>query len=343
LGLSLPRMAAAPHRRPVTQALAAWTRRPTTAVARLAGRELLLLSSRDLLNAAKEEDAVLVAFAAPSASAMAGIAHAARDCDAPLLLLRPSGAAEEPGPQESRDDDWFIDMALRAALEVGFRGPMALLKEPPRAGCAVSARERVLREVQAGFTGLSVSARVDDPASVRDAALGAAEACQLELGLEVIPMGGGLLLGAEIAALVRARGAPPSALRLTGHEEEVLAFEEALEGVVASSASEALAEELGRRGVHQLVAAGPFLRALQRSSPPEVWSALQAYADEKGCTLEQAAASHQRLLRDLAPESQERLEALASFEAAEVFEAVGARGTGARLEARVASFVAREQ
>ena len=328
---------------PQINPLAVWTRRPTTAVARLGGRPLLLLSSRDLLRAAQEEKVVLVAFAAPAAPAMAGIARAARDCDAPLLLLRPSGSAEEAGPQESRDDDWFVEMALQAADGLRFRGPMALLKEPPRAGCAVPARERVFREVQAGFTGIAVSARVDDSASGRDAALSAAEACQLELGLEEIPIGGSLLLGAEVAQLLRARGAPPSAIRLTGHEDEVEALAEALAGIAVSSADEASADTLRARGVQQLIAAGPFLRALRRAAPAGLWSRLQAFSDEQGATLEQAASRHQRLLRELTPEQQDKLEALCHFEAAELLRRVGASRTGARLAARVGSFIGREE
>jgi hypothetical protein len=184
---------------------------------------------------------------------------------------------------------------------------------------------------------------VADSSSGRDAALAAAEACQLELGLEVIPIGGSLLLGAEVAQLLRARGAPPSAIRLTGHEDEVEALAEALTGMAVSSADESSAATLGARGVQQLVAAGPFLRALRRAAPPELWSRLQEFSDQQGATLEQAASRHQRLLRELSPEQQERLEALCHFEAAELFREVAAAGTGARVAARVAGFIAREQ
>ncbi|MBS2022528.1 MAG: hypothetical protein JST92_08970, partial [Deltaproteobacteria bacterium] len=97
---------------------------------RLAGRPLLLLSSRDLMRAALEEKALLVALAAPTPSAMLGFARAARDSSAPLLLLRPSGAGDERGPEEAREDALFIDAALKAADAVGFLGPMALLKDP---------------------------------------------------------------------------------------------------------------------------------------------------------------------------------------------------------------------
>ena len=63
-----------------------------------------MLSMRDLLAAAAREDLMLVALAAPAPAAIAGFARAARDASAPLLLARPSGAADEKGPQEARDD-----------------------------------------------------------------------------------------------------------------------------------------------------------------------------------------------------------------------------------------------
>src|SRR5256886_14481976 len=116
----------------------AWSRRPSSAVARLGARSLLVLSARDLLAAAAREKVLVVAFVAPAPAAMAGFARAARDAGAPLLLVRPSGAPEEKGPEESRDDTAFVEAAFRAAAEIGFAGPLALLKEPPRAGCAVS-------------------------------------------------------------------------------------------------------------------------------------------------------------------------------------------------------------
>src|SRR5439155_1816289 len=50
----------------------AWTRRPAAALARLAGRPLLLLSARDLLLAAQDEAVLLVALLAPVAAASAG-------------------------------------------------------------------------------------------------------------------------------------------------------------------------------------------------------------------------------------------------------------------------------
>src|SRR3954453_2858438 len=81
-----------------------WARRPARAVARLLGRELFVVSMRDLLAAAAREQVPLVAFSAPAPAAIRGFARAARDADAPLLLVRPSGDSGEKGPEESRDD-----------------------------------------------------------------------------------------------------------------------------------------------------------------------------------------------------------------------------------------------
>jgi hypothetical protein len=298
-------------------------------VTRLEGKELLVLSARDLLEAAGREKTALVALVAPSAAAMAGFARAARDADAPLLLVRPSGVAEEKGPEESRDDAWFVQSAFKAAEEVHFTGPMALLKEPPRAGSAVPDQERVRREIDAGFTGVAIAA-ADSQASARDAALAAAAVCHLELGLEVVPLGGAQA-AAELARQLRSRGSAPSAVRITGLEEEAAALGAELAGTALSTATEALASRLPELHVQQLVAAGPFLRALRKAAPADVWSKIQEWADQKGATLEQAAARHQRLLRDLPEEAREKLEALCCFAALDLFEAVGARGTGTRL------------
>jgi len=298
-------------------------------VARLDGRALLVLSARDLLQAAAREKVLLVALVAPSPAAMAGFARAARDADAPLVLVRPSGAAEEKGPEEARDDSAFVEAAFRAADELHFGGPVALLKEPPRAGSAVSETERVQREIEAGFTGVALAAE-DSAVGARDAALAASMVCQLELGLEVVPLGGAQA-AAELARQLKSRGAPPSAVRLTGLEDQAAAL--AAEGIAVSSATESLGGKLLYQRVQQLVASGPFLRALRRAAPPDVWEKLLAWADEKGATLDQAAARHQRLLRDLPAAAQERLEALACFEALELFQVCGARGSGPRLEA----------
>ena len=102
-------------------------------------------------------------------------------------------------------------------------------------------------------------------------------------------------------------------------------------GTALSSATESMAGQLLGMQVRQLVAAGPFLRSLRRAAPEEVWATLQDWADEKGATLEQSAARHQRLLRDLPPAAQEKLEALCCFAALDLFGAVGANGSGSRL------------
>jgi hypothetical protein len=325
---------------PVTQAtLAAWARRPASAVNRLAGRALLVLSARDLLRAALDEQAITVAFTAPSAAAMAGFARAARDLHAPLVLSRPSGAADEVGPEEARDDAWFVNAALGAAEELRFLGPMVLLKEPPRAGSAVPEHDRVFRELEAGFTGVALAARVDDTEGTRDAALSAAQACHLELGLEVVPIGGSPQLGLEVVQMLAARGAMPSSLRLTGHETEAAELLGTLPQLAVTTTDETTPERLAPLGVRQLIAAGPFLRALKRSAPPDLWERLIAWGDERNATLEQAAARHQRLLRELPAQRQERLEALCCFEAEELLRRTGAAGTAERLAARISSYV----
>jgi hypothetical protein len=301
-------------------------------VVRLAGRPLLLLSARDLLQAAAAEDVLLVALVAPWVPAIEGFVRAARDAGAPLLLVRPSGAAEEKGPEEERDDRAFVDAALEAAHELRFKGPMALLKEPPRAGCAVPDAERVRREIEAGFTGLALTAG-GAAAEARDAALAATAVCQYELGLEVVALGGSARAGHELAEQLRSRGAAPSAVRMTGHDAgaaDAGPGAGAIAGVAISSADES---SLG--GLRQLVAAGPFLRALLRSAPAELLARLQAWADEKGASLEQAAARHQRLLRELSQEQQDKLEALCCFGASDLYTRAFARGTGLRLAARV--------
>lgn len=246
------------------------------------------------------------------------------------MLARPSGAAEEKGPEEARDDMAFVEAVLRVAVELRFSGPIALLKEPPRAGSAVPENERVQREIEAGFTGVALVAG-SDAAAARDAALAATVVCQFELGLEVVSLGGSAETGAELARQLRSRGAPPSALRLTGHDEDAAAIARELPGIAISSAQESPVPE----GVRQLVAAGPFLRALFRAAPPDALEKLQVWADEKGASLEQAAARHQKLLRDLPEEVQDRLEALCAFEAGELYERLGVRDSGRRLAERV--------
>jgi hypothetical protein len=322
---------------PESRLESAWARRPSNAVSRLAGRKLLLLSSRDLLAAATLEDTLLVALVAPGAAAMLGFARAARDVAAPLLLARPSGSADEKGPEEARDDAAFVESAIHAAEEVRFFGPMAFLKEPPRKGSAVPERDRILREIETGFTGVAVTARPDTAASARDAALVAAQVCQRELGLEIVPLGGSPELGLELAS----RGAPPSALRVPD-EEGVQAAARAA-GIALSTTTELSPSALRERGFRQLVAAGPFLRALQRAAPRELLERLQSWADENGASLEQAAARHQRLLRDLPSKTQDRLEALCCFEATELFERAGVRATAARIAERVGQNAPRDE
>ena len=112
--------------------------------------------------------------------------------------------------------------------------------------------------------------------------------------------------------------------------------------VAISTTSEVAAEQLGRRGVRQLVAVGPFLRALQQSVPRELLERLQGWADERGATLEQAAARHQRMLRELPPADQEKLEALSCFEALELHARVGAAKTAPAVLQRIATLAQKE-
>jgi len=326
---------------PTTRLESAWARRPSNAMSRLGGRRLLLLSSRDLLAAAALEETLLVALVAPGPAAMLGFARAARDVAAPLLLARPSGSADEKGPEEARDDAAFVESAIQAADEVHFFGPMAFLKEPPRKGSAVPERERILREIETGFTGVAVTARPDTAASARDAALVAAQVCQRELGLEIVPLGGSPELGLELVRQLASRGAPPSALRVSD-EEGVQAAARAA-GIALSTTTELSPSALRERGFRQLVAAGPFLRALHRAAPRDLLERLQSWADENDATLEQAAARHQRLLRDLPGKTQDRLEALCCFEAMELFERAGVRATAARIAERVGQNAPRDE
>ena len=299
-----------------------------------------MLSARDLLAAATKEDLLLVALAAPAPSAIAGFARAARDSGAPLVLARPSGVAEEKGPEEARDDAAFADAAFQIAADLEFHGPMVLLKEPPRAGSAIPDSERIQREVDAGFTGVALTA-ADTQRDARDAALAASAVCQLELGLEIVALGGARA-AAELARQLRSRGAPPSAVRITGLEDQAAELAAGLGETALSTATESAALE-GRRGLRLLIASGPFLRALQRTASPEIWTALQGWADEKGASVEQAAARHQRMLRDLPVPVQERLEALCCFEAQELFRKASARDSSRRLIAALAALHEREE
>jgi len=317
----------------------AWSRRPSAAVSRLSGRRLLLLSARDLLSAAREEVSLLVALIAPVPAAVAGFVRAARDARAPLLLARPSGAAEEVGPEEARDDAAFVESALNAASDLRFQGPLALLKEPPRAGSAVPDDVRIRREIEAGFTGVAMATRPESAPAARDAALLASHVCQLELGLEIVPLGGSAKLAADLVRQLRSRGAPPSALRVHDADPD-LASE--LGPVAMSTTAETDVGQLTARGARQLVATGPFLRALESAVAPDVRETLQRWADERGATMEQAAARHARVLRDLTPAEHEKLEALCCFEALELYGRAGVTNTAARIEQRVAA-VARHE
>ena len=318
----------------------AWRRRPSSAVSRVGKRSLLVLSSRDLLRAARAEKKLLVAFAAPAFAAMSGIARAAREIGAPLLLVRPSGS-DEQGSSEARDDAWFVEAAMRAADELRFSFPMALLKDPPRISAQGHEHERVRAEIEAGFTGVSIAARVDEAAAARDAALSAAEVCRLDLGLEVVPLGGTAEHVVEIARALAARGSPPSALRITGHEKEAGPLAAELH-LALSTANESSPGELVSLGLSQLTASGPFLRALHKSAPAALWDQLQHWADEHQASLEQAAAHHQRLLREMPAEAHDKLEALAFFEAAELFTKARARNSGEALAAHIAGIVEAE-
>jgi hypothetical protein len=214
------------------------------------------------------------------------------------------------------------------------------MKEPPRAGSSVSEAERVQREIDAGFTGVAVSP-ADSQTEARDAALAAASVVQRELGLEIVARGGAAA-AAELAKQLRSRGSSPSAVRITGMEGDAPRLGEELPGVALSTADESLAGMLVAKGLRMLVASGPFLRALRRSASREILEALDAWADERLATPEQSASRHQRLLRDLPQEAQDKLEALSCFEARELYERAGAQQTAKRLVRAIAAVHERE-
>src|SRR5205085_633759 len=114
------------------------------------------------------------------------------------------------------------EAALRAAEEVAFLGPMALLKEPPRPGAAEGEQDRLAHEVDAGFTGLAMA--VEGAPSSR-AAKAAATVSALELGLELLPAPGAPEAALKLIRALRSKGARPSAVRLTGFEEEAQQLE----------------------------------------------------------------------------------------------------------------------
>lgn len=295
---------------------------------------------RDLLEAAEREKVALIALHAPCGAAMAGIARAARECQAPLILVRASGSADDVGPEEARDDAAFCDSAFKAALDARFFGPLALLKEAPRAGSSVSETDRVQREIDAGFTGVSI-APGGSAVDARDAALAATSVVQRELGLEIVARGGSSA-AIDLAEQLRSRGTTPSAVRITGIEYEAGRIARDLPGVALSTADESLAASLVEKGLRMLVASAPFLRALQRAAPSDVLATLDAWAAEKIAAPEQSAARHQRLLRDLAPLAQDKLEALSSFEARELYERSATCGTAKRILAAIGAAHAKE-
>jgi len=181
----------------------------------------------------------------------------------------------------------------------------------------------------------------DSQAEARDAALAAASVVQRELGLEIVARGGAGA-AAELAQQLRSRGTTPSAVRITGMEAEALTLAGEMPGVALSTADESLAASLLASGLRLLVASGPFLRALRRSAPAELLHKLDEWAAEKLATPEQSASRHARLLRDLPPEAQEKLEALCSFEARELYEKASAQHTVKRVVAAIAAVHERE-
>jgi hypothetical protein len=199
--------------------------------------------------------------------------------------------------------------------------------------------ERIRREIEAGFMGVALATTPQSAPAARDAALVAANVCQLELGLEIVPLGGTAERAAELVRQLESRGAPPSALRLAEPDAAIAA---GLLPVATSTTDESAPERLTERGVRQLVAAGPFLRALQQAAPRELWDQLQAWADEHGATLEQAAARHRRLLCALPQAAQEKLEALCCYEAQELYGRAGAAKTAPRLLGRLAALAQKE-
>src|SRR5439155_922246 len=100
-----------------------------------------------------------------------------------------------------------------------------------------------------------------------------------------------------------------------------------LRGTALSTATEAIALHLPPRGLRQLIASGPFLRALRRTLPRETWDRLQSWADENGATPEQSAARHQRLPVELPAAIQARSDARAC---APIFHTIGSLGYDGR-------------
>jgi hypothetical protein len=159
--------------------------------------------------------------------------------------------------------------------------------------------------------------------------------------LEIVARGGSSA-AIDLARQLRSRGTKPTAVRITGLEHEAEAIAQDLPDVALSTADESLAPSLTGKKLRMLVASSPFLRALHRSAPPDLLATLDAWAAEKIATPEQSAARHQRLLRDLPAQAEARLEALCSFEARELYERAGAKGTTKRILAAIAAAHERE-
>src|SRR5437870_4132754 len=83
-------------------------------------------------------------------------------------------------------------------------------------------------------------------------ALAAGWVYQMELGLEIVPLGGARA-AAELARQLRSRGATPSAVRITGLEDEVEGLRAELGEIALTTATESVLET-PRRGLRQLVA-----------------------------------------------------------------------------------------
>ena len=85
-----------------------------------------------------------------------------------------------------------------------------------------------------------------------------------------------------------------------------------------------------------------ILRALQRSASRETWDLLERWADERGATIEQAAARHQRRLRSLTPAEAEKLEALCCYEAQELYGRARVGRTAQRVVQRLSAMARNE-
>jgi hypothetical protein len=228
---------------------------------------------------------------------------------------------------------------LRAADELHFLSPMALLKEPPRAGSPMPEEDRVFRELEAGFTGVALGVTEQEPGRVRQAAVAAAQVGLLELGLELVPEGGSPELAIVALRELLDAGVLPSSVRLTGFEGRAAELGEAGRPLAITSANEADPGGLAKKGAQLLVATVPFLRAFRRAAPEGLRNRLLGWAREKGATMDQAVARHARLLRELPEADQDRLEAICWFEGLDLLEGMGAARTAERIAARIGSWL----